>query len=566
MRHLSVRIKLYLLVFCAVGALVLVGLCGWLGVRQVGGALHAISDRSLPAVSALTQLRASRLEAARAMQDGVGFRPEQYANMYDKSPMIEEAKAIFTDALTQARDSNQVAERAFEVYERLPKTSEEVALWDNIKQIWNSNRHIDDQQLALTEALTTVEDWASLERDFMMFASSTRDWSYVANQLSPMLAKLSEINIAAAEASREAADRSIASARTITLTILAIAVAVVTVLGIFIARGVIASLHEIRSTVSRVAESNDFTLRAAVQGNDEAAQAAMAFNHLLAFIQQSLSEVTASTETVGDAAERALAVSRQVAESASVQSEAATAMATAIEQMTVSIGHITGSSRDVQERSREARTAANVGAEIVGRTAREMEQVAHEIALAGEAVGALGRESQSISGILKVIKEVAEQTNLLALNAAIEAARAGDQGRGFAVVADEVRRLSERTSASTHDIGQMVEAMQASARSAVGTVGAVVGRAQGARGMSEETARRIDEICDNTSRVANSVAEVSASLTEQDRAAQDISRRVEAIAHMSEENCVAGGRTADVAQDLDEAAQALRTIVGRFTI
>lgn len=82
----------------------------------------------------------------------------------------------------------------------------------------------------------------------------------------------------------------------------------------------------------------------------------------------------------------------------------------------------------------------------------------------------LADNTDAISSILNLIRDVASQTNLLALNAAIEAARAGDMGRGFAVVAQEVKALAGQTSQATAQISEQIGSIQSAARAAIGAM------------------------------------------------------------------------------------------------
>lgn len=69
----------------------------------------------------------------------------------------------------------------------------------------------------------------------------------------------------------------------------------------------------------------------------------------------------------------------------------------------------------------------------------------------------LQKEAETITNVVKTIRDIAAQTNLLALNATIEAARAGEHGRAFNVVAKEVRNLSDKVSQSIGEVKSNVD-------------------------------------------------------------------------------------------------------------
>ncbi|WP_425326832.1 methyl-accepting chemotaxis protein [Pseudomonas nitroreducens] len=277
-------------------------------------------------------------------------------------------------------------------------------------------------------------------------------------------------------------------------------------------------------------------------------------------------DVLGNAEQLGEMAEHARQASQRVRDSSAGQSESATAIAAAIEQMSVSIGHISTNTDDARQRAQDAGDTAAQGTHIIARSNDEMDAISSTVQGAESLIEALGQHSNRISLVMQVIKDVAEQTNLLALNAAIEAARAGEQGRGFAVVADEVRQLAARTSGSSEEIAGMVQAMQSAARDAMSGMHSVSAQVGTGKSLSDQASERMSAIRASSLQVADAVGLIATSIGQQSAATQDMAQRIESVAHMSETNRIAAEETSELSTDLSQLAQRLREAVGQFRI
>lgn len=102
-------------------------------------------------------------------------------------------------------------------------------------------------------------------------------------------------------------------------------------------------------------------------------------------------------------------------------------------------------------------------AEEVGQVAVSVNEVTEGVQMTSESnammhelMGSLLEETERMNKILGVINKLSNSTKILGLNASIEAGRAGAAGKGFSVVAREIERLSNNTTDSAKEIGNMI--------------------------------------------------------------------------------------------------------------
>ncbi len=182
-----------------------------------------------------------------------------------------------------------------------------------------------------------------------------------------------------------------------------------------------------------------------------------------------------------------------------------------------------------------------------------------------EAVRNLQKQTGNIGRFLDVIDDMADQTNLLAHNAEIIAAQEGEHGRSFSVVANEIKELSERTAASTHEIHEIIKALQSEARVAVETIEFGTGRIDEGVAMSKSAQEALDKIYESihrstqrTSMIANTMEEQSNVVRQVGTAMLRVNEMVHDIARATNEQNNKSEKIIEVAYRMKSITESLQ--------
>ncbi len=477
-------------------------------------------------------------------------------------------------------ENEEIDERIAELSEQITE-EEQASLFNNI--------------IALNQDLTDmfyneiVKDMDHEGNTMRMHSNSYLDLNSIATR---HLESLRELITQDRDLAAERAETSQTFAQFMLIISMVVSIVVAAILVLLISRHVTRQLNRVVVMSDRIASGDLTETDDNYQGRDEIAQLSNSMEQMRLQLttmidsikQTSLlvgsqsAQLNQSADDVKSGTQQIAATMEELASGTETQANFAGDLAETMTNFAEKIKSINTSSQSINESSNSVLKETDIGNEYMNKSINQMNNIDQIVKDAVDKVEGLDKQTQEISKLVGVVKDIADQTNLLALNAAIEAAQAGEHGLGFAVVADEVRKLAEQVAHSVVSIANNVNEIQTESK-AVSTA-LEQGYDEVEQGTKDiaETGVRFKAIDDAIALMTSNVQTVMSDLEELNNDSARVNEAVQEIASISEESAAGVEETSASAEEasssmegvasgastLLESAKELSELVQRF--
>ncbi len=322
----------------------------------------------------------------------------------------------------------------------------------------------------------------------------------------------------------------------ISLVVVALLAALVSIVAINV---MLRGLSQVRDAMDQIGSGDgDLRHRLQAKGDDEIAHIAHSFNRFVEKIEQVVSDVRRSSQSIAVASQQIAAGSQDLSGRTEKTAGSLQSTASSMEELTTTVGHSADAAQSANQLAGQASSVAQKGSSAVSQVVSTMARI-HQ-------------SSRQIGEIIGTIDGIAFQTNILALNAAVEAARAGEQGRGFAVVASEVRALAKRSADAAREIKSLITSS--------------VEQVEGGTRLADDAGRTMEEVLTSVRQVSQIIGEISTSAGEQSQGLKQVNAAINQLDQMTQQNAALVEESAAAAESLKDQAQKLSAVVDAFRL
>jgi len=495
---------------------------------------------------------------------------ENVAKIRLSNSLIKIIDQIFysTAILMMTKDSSIVEEQqklvaqkrkelaaGYDALQKMEQTEKGKELFNQVKAASAEGRKANDKAKELAKAGRFDEAMETHVRDALPVAAKN------ARTLERLIAHQEE----QMKAAHEAALKQGAFFRLLLFVFGMIAVCLGVVTAYFLNRSITVPLSEAVILADRLA-SGELNVEVMVGRSDEVGKLIASMKNIVDKWRILISQVKSSATSVASASHELSSGAEQLSKGSAEQVQRTVQVSTASEEMSQASLDIAKNANNISDSAKEMLHTAENGSNIVSKSVNEVEEIAKIVNRSSELAKDLGNQSEKVGAIVLVVNDIADQTNLLALNATIEAARAGEAGRGFAVVADEVKKLAQRTSNSTQEIAEMINAIKSGVDKVVDSMDEVFGSVKKGVEFSVEAGAALTAIVRSASSLQSMVQQIAAAIEEMNSTTDEIAKDIEQVATVTRESSNTAEQVAQSALELSKLSVALENHVSEFSV